>query len=158
MGGSQAAATAENILCDTSFVSVVQVKGPLEGWPAETRARLTAAILGISVVTLAELRDGHISADWGAARRADAEQLMAAYLWVPLDLAVIDECAQTRASCRAGGVTIPDNDLWIAATANVRRWPLVSCDKHFDLIPGVDHIHLDPPPKRHRTSPRRRAD
>jgi predicted nucleic acid-binding protein len=51
---------ADTILCDTSFVSVVQARGVLRTWPAQERDRLDAAVLAISVVTLAELRDGHI--------------------------------------------------------------------------------------------------
>lgn len=70
---------------------------------------------------------------------------MATYLWVPLDMAVVNECARLRAACRASGVVVPDNDIWIAATANTRGWPLASCDKHFERIPDVDHIFLDPP-------------
>jgi predicted nucleic acid-binding protein len=142
-----APSSAEPILCDTSFVSVVQVKGWLPTWPAAAHQRLSSAILGISVVTIAEVRDGHISANWGPSRRTAAEQLMAAYLWVPLDMAVVDECARLRAACRASGVVVPDNDIWIAATANTRGWPLASCDKHFERIPDVDHIFLDPPAK-----------
>ena len=145
--------SAKSILCDTSFVSVLQVKGWLATWPAETQQRLNSAILGISVITLAELRDGHISAKWGDARRTAAEQLIAAYLWVPLDMAVVNECARLRAACRASGVVLPDNDIWIAATANVRGWPLVSCDRHFERIPDVDHIFLDPLVSTARESP-----
>jgi predicted nucleic acid-binding protein len=145
MSASQARASRpESILCDTSFISVFQVKGWLPTWPAATRQRLTGAILSISVITLAEVRDGHIHANWGPARRTAAEQLMAAYLWVPLDMAVVNECARLRAACRASGVAVPDNDLWIAATANTRGWPLASCDKHFERVPDVDHIFLDP--------------
>lgn len=146
MAGPAAPATApETILCDTSFVSVVQARGVPLAWPANTRARLDAAVLAISVVTLAELRDGHIYANWGARRRSSAERLIAAYLWVPLDMAIVNECARLRAACRSSAVTVPDNDIWIAATANSRTWPLASCDKHFDSIPDVDHIRLDPP-------------
>ncbi|HEX5926554.1 MAG TPA: type II toxin-antitoxin system VapC family toxin [Baekduia sp.] len=148
--------SAEPILCDTSFISVVQVKGWLPTWPAETQQRLSSAILGISVITIAEVRDGHISASWGQARRTAAEQLMAAYLWVPLDMAVVNECARLRAACRTSGVVVPDNDIWIAATANTRGWPLVSCDKHFERIPEVDHIFLDPPARAPKSSPARR--
>jgi predicted nucleic acid-binding protein len=54
----------------------------------------------------------------------------------------VDECARLRAVCRSGGVTVPDNDIWIAATAISRGWTLVSCDEHFDAIPGVDHVRL----------------
>jgi predicted nucleic acid-binding protein len=138
----------ETILCDTSFVSVVQSavgQGSTQpGWPEETRSRLDGAVLAISVVSLAELRDGHIYADWGQGRRARAEGLIASYLWVPLDMATVNECARLRAACRSSGVVVPDNDIWIAAVANVRGWTLVSCDRHFDSIPDVDHLWLDP--------------
>lgn len=144
MTAPAAPAEAETILCDTSFVSVVQSAGPRSTWPADVRARLDAAVLAINVVTLAELRDGHIYANWGANRRQRAEQLIASYLLVPLDMATVNECARLRAVCRKSGVVVPDNDVWIAATANTRGWPLVSCDGHFDAIPDVDHIRLDP--------------
>ncbi len=138
-------AAPETILCDTSFVSVVQAHGVLPTWAADVRARLDEAILAINVITLAELRDGHIYAGWTPNRRARAEQLIASYLLVPLDMATVDECARLRAACRSRGVTAPDNDIWIAATANAREWPLVSCDRHFEAIPHVDHILLDAP-------------
>jgi predicted nucleic acid-binding protein len=138
----------ETILCDTSFVSVVQsavVRGGVQPrWPENARRRLDSAVLAISVVSLAELRDGHIYAGWGEARRARAEGLIASYLWVPLDVATVNECARLRAACRSSGVVVPDNDIWIAAAANVRGWTLVSCDRHFDSIPNVDHLWLDP--------------
>jgi predicted nucleic acid-binding protein len=134
---------AETILCDTTFVSAVQSGGVRPDWPAGTQTRLDAAVLAINVVTLAELRDGHIYARWGQRRRDHAERLIASYLLVPLDMATVNECARLRAESRRSGITVPDNDVWIAATANSRGWPLVSCDKHFDVIPDLDHIRLD---------------
>ena len=135
---------AETILCDTSFVSVVQSAGRNTGrmsaWPPAITDRVNTAILAISVITLAELRDGHIYAGWTAERRARVEQLIATYLLVPLDMATVDECARLRAACRHRGITVPDNDMWIAAMAITRGWPLVSCDAHFDTIPGVNHL------------------
>jgi predicted nucleic acid-binding protein len=141
-GAGVPVASPETVLCDTSFVSVVQSSGVLATWPAAVRARLDAAVLAISVVTLAELRDGHIYAGWGAGRRSRAEQLIASYLLVPLDMATVNECARLRAACRSSGVTVPDNDIWIAAVANSRGWALASCDKHFDAIPDVQHLRL----------------
>lgn len=144
-------AAPETILCDTSFVSVVQSAGEkasnaetIGAWPASTTSLLNAAILAISVITLAELRAGHIYANWGAPRRARAEGIIASYLLVPLDMAIVDRCSSLRATCRHAGVSVPDNDIWIAATAITRGWPLVSCDAHFDAIPDVDHLKLDP--------------
>src|SRR4051812_25636896 len=114
MSADPAATTTESILCDTSFVSVVQSAGhntrsarSAAAWPAASQARLNAAILAISVITLAELRDGHIYGNWGANRRAHAEGIIASYLLVPLDMAIVDECARLRAACRRGGVTVP---------------------------------------------------
>ena len=137
---------SETILCDTTFVSVVQSAGSnaktINAWPAGTRRRLDGALLASSVITLAELRDGHIYAGWGGPRRQRAEQLISSYLLIPLDMAIVDRCAELRAACRGGGVTVPDNDIWIVATAGTRGWPLVSCDAHFDLIPDCDHIRL----------------
>jgi predicted nucleic acid-binding protein len=151
MSGERAAAS-ETILCDTSFVSVVQSasRDPrsasgVEAWPATVKARLNAAILAISVITLGELRAGQIYANWGAARRAAAEALVATYLLVGLDMATVDCWAKLDATCRRTGIAAPDNDVWIAATAISRDWPLVSCDGHFDLIPGVDHVRLRRP-------------
>ena len=141
-------ATLDTILCDTSFVSVAQSSAhprnaaSIARWPQETKDRLNAAILAISVITLAELRDGHIYGNWGAERRARAERLIASYLLIPLDMATVDCCARLRAACRSNGVSVPDNDIWIAATAITREWPLVSCDGHFDSIPDVEHIKL----------------
>jgi predicted nucleic acid-binding protein len=136
---------SETILCDTSFVSVLQRGGSLSEWPTAVRDRLSNATLAMSVISLAELRDGHIYAGWGSARRARAEQLMASYLWVPLDMAIVDEWARMRADCRRRGVKVPHNDIWIAASATTRGWPLVSCDRDFDALAAVDHIRLDVP-------------
>jgi predicted nucleic acid-binding protein len=145
--GPAPGATPETILCDTTFVSVTQAAGPLlpATWPAAIVGRLETAILAINVITLAQLRDGHIYGKWGPARRARAERIIGSYLLVPLDMPVVDRLADLRATCRRTGVTVPDHDLWIAATAIERGWPLVSCDAHFDRIPGVDHIRLPIP-------------
>ena len=136
----------ESVLCDTSFVSIVQSAGRNEAiiaaWPEDVQQRLDHAILAISVITLAELRDGHIYGRWGEARRQRAEQLIGAYVLIPLDMTIVNRFAETRATCRSEGITVPDNDIWIAATAYTRGWPLVSCDGHFDLIPDCDHIRL----------------
>jgi predicted nucleic acid-binding protein len=150
MSAAQAAQPAhESILCDTSFVSVMQssahprFSASIASWPQAVKDRLSVAILAIGVVTLAELRDGHIYGRWGAERRNRAEKLIASYLLIPLDMPTVDCCARLRAACRSTGVTVPDNDIWIAATAITRGWPLVSCDRHFDAIPDLDHIKLD---------------
>lgn len=145
---------SETILCDTSFVSTLQRGSSLSEWPTAVRERLSNATLAMSVISLAELRAGHLHGGWGPARRSRAEQFMAAYLWVPLDMAIVDEWARMRADCRSRGVTVPHNDIWIAASAKTRGWPLISCDSDFDALP-VEHIRLDVPGR--RSSPTQRG-
>jgi len=140
----------ETILCDTSFVSVVQSAGSrhdvIGAWPATVTKRLNAAILAISVITIAELRSGHLQGGWGASRRARAQSYISTYVHVPLDMPVIDCFAEIRAALVARGVNLPHNDIWIAATAVARGIALASCDQDFDQIDGLDHLYLDPKP------------
>jgi len=96
---------------------------------------LGGAVLAISVVTLAELRDRHMSAAWQEKRRGEAERLIASHLLVALDMTIVDRCAEMRAACRSGGVRVSDGDIWFAATASTRGWAIASCDGDFNLIP-----------------------
>jgi len=120
-----------------------------EHWSTATLERIDAAILAISVMTLAEARYGYLKAGWGETRIAEEEGRLAAYLLVPLDPGVLDEWARLRAVCEAAAIAVPDNDLWIAATAAARRYPLVTCDrKHQGRIrdSAVQLIVLDVDP------------
>jgi predicted nucleic acid-binding protein len=69
---------------------------------------------------------------------------------LPLDSQIIDEWARLRAESAAIGLTIGDNDLWIAATASSYRAPLVTCDldqcRIEQLLPEVIYLPRDPPP------------
>jgi hypothetical protein len=71
------ASNAEEIVCDTSFVSVMQraarnetAKTAVNGWPQDIKERLDQAILGISVISLAELRSGYAANGWSEDRIA----------------------------------------------------------------------------------------
>ena len=63
---------------------------------------------------------------------------------IPIDESIVDRYAELHAWSLAGH-KLPHNDLWIAATALTRTFPLVSCDRHFNTIADyhpLDHIHL----------------
>jgi predicted nucleic acid-binding protein len=45
--------------------------------------------------------------------------------------------AHLRSVLRARGLLLPDNDLWIAATALVHDLTLVTRDRHFQRIPDL---------------------
>lgn len=125
----------EVLLCDTTFVSVQEAaeKNPeaTAHWPGDVLSRIDSAVLAVSVFTLAEIRAGRIAANWGQRRSERQERLLAAFVTVPLDEDILNEYATLHAWGSRGHRT-PHNDMWIAATAISRGFPLVSCDEHFE--------------------------
>jgi predicted nucleic acid-binding protein len=117
-----------------------------EHWPAATVERIAEAIPALSVITVAEQRAGWIYAKWGEAKREDAERRLRAYTWIPLDPGILDRWAQLDADCRRTGLTVDDNDKWVAATAIEHDLELVTCDKGQSELPGLNALYLPPDP------------
>jgi predicted nucleic acid-binding protein len=133
------------IICDTSFVSVVQLtpRHELEErWPADVLTRIDDAVLAITPFTVAEQRCGHLYAGWSEERRAQAERMLSPYLMVLITPPVIDCWAVLAADLKRRGKKPPQNDIWIGATAIARDCAAVSCDGHFNDFAGLEHIHL----------------
>jgi predicted nucleic acid-binding protein len=130
----------ETLICDTSFVGhFLRLKrwpDRYAHWNEDYIARIRAAVLAISIVTIAELRAGYIDAGWGSRRIAAAERRWAEFTPVLIDDPYLNAWAGLWSAAKARGVAISDNDLWIAATAAVRRQTLVTCDR--------DHVRLAP--------------
>lgn len=145
-------ARRETLICDTSFVGhFLRRKRRPERyvhWDDADVARIRAAILAISIVTIAELRAGYLGAGWGSRRIAETERQWSAYLPLLIDDPYLNVWARLWAATRERGVAIGDNDLWIAATATVRRQTLVTCDRdHVMLAPdlAIEVMFLPPP-------------
>ena len=54
--------------------------------------------------------------------------------------ATADHYAEIRLQLRRAGSPIPSNDTWIAALALQHSTPLLSRDKHFDAVDGIQRI------------------
>lgn len=145
------APSAERLLCDTSFVGWSAKRNVdserFAHWLPAITSRIDQAILAISVITLAEARFGYLRANWGASRIAREEARLASFLHVPLDSSILDEWARLRSLSERSGWNVADNDLWIAATASTRGYPLVTCDSDQARIsdPSLTVLHLPPP-------------
>ena len=143
---------SEIIICDTSVVRhLVQHRSEprrYARWGSVLLGRLNAAVLAISVVTVAESRAGFLIDRWGERRTREANHQLEWFVRLPVDASAQDEWARLRASARATGVAIGDNDLWIAATASTRRCALATCDKDHvriaEALP-VEVVYLRPP-------------
>jgi predicted nucleic acid-binding protein len=141
----------EVLICDTSFVGHYLRYGDsperYAHWESAI-ARLATATLAIRIVTLAEMRAGYADAGWGSRRVAAAERRCASLVPLLLDDPYLNAWARLWVAAKARGIAISDNDLWVAATASVRRKRLVTCDRdHVRIEPelGVEVLYLAPP-------------
>lgn len=51
--------------------------------------------------------------------------------------------AAIRHQLKRAGTPIPENDIWIAALAKQHQLPVLSNDKHFDLVKTIERIGWD---------------
>lgn len=122
-------------LLDTSAVIASEEGRRLkeEALPAETV---------ISIVTVAELRAGVLGApDVGTRDRrlATLERAFKAPVF-PIDHRVAETWAGMRAYLAASGGRVSVNDLWIAATAAANRMPVITQDRDFYALAGVNGL------------------
>lgn len=99
-----------------------------------------ATEVALPVIVLGEYRYG-ISASRG---RLHYERWLTEYV-TTLRVLDVDEgttlhYASVRGQLRTAGTPIPTNDAWIAALARQHAMPIVSRDRHFDLVPGAKRI------------------
>jgi len=98
----------------------------------------------ISVVTLAELRLGVLSAKTleTRARRLATLRLAETLDPLPIDDAVADAWATLVAQLREAGKKAYSNDSWIAATAIAEGLPVATQDSDYDEMPGLRVIKI----------------
>jgi predicted nucleic acid-binding protein len=138
----------ELIVADTTFMSVWRTSPSASSatrrWPEPTIRRIAAATLSISVVTVAELRAGHLNARWGPRRRRDEEIWLRQFELHGVDRSTAEAWAELKDATRRQGRTSSDNDLWIAATGLASGAPVLTCDA--DFLPmrstGLEVIYL----------------
>ena len=98
--------------------------------------------LGVSIVTIAELRAGVLAASDAVsrARRLDTLERTLELDPVPIDDAVARAWAELRVGLRDAGQRMGVNDSWIAATALALGIALVTQDVGIPVIAGLNVI------------------
>ena len=86
------------------------------------------ATLGVSVVTVAELRAGVLAAPDAMTRsqRLRTFEFVLGFDWLPVDGAVAEAWATLRVALRDAERRMGVNDAWIAATAMAHDLPVVT--------------------------------
>ena len=98
----------------------------------------------ISFQTYEEILFGVLINNWGHRRKEEIVQYIdAAYHVVESTLDMIRICAELRAESRRRGRGLNHPDAWIAATAVLLNCPLLSHDRDFGDLPGLEVIHCE---------------
>ena len=106
------------------------------------RAEALPEKAAISIITVAELRAGVLSApdiDSRNRRITTLERISRAAI-LAIDHGAAQMWAGMRAYLAASGKGVSVNDLWIAATAAASEIPVVTQDRDFDALSGVNGL------------------
>jgi predicted nucleic acid-binding protein len=123
------------VILDTNGLSALA-----EGEPALDSVLREAAQVALPVIVLGEYRYG-ISL---SRHRKHYEQWLAEYL-ASFRILDIDErttvtYSAVRTELKKAGTPIPSNDVWIAALCRQHSLPLLSRDRHFDVVAGITRL------------------
>lgn len=123
------------MILDTNALSAAA-----EREPAALEVVARAERLAVPVIVLGEYRLGIAQ----SRRRTDYEswlrEWIAAVTVLDIDEQTTHHYAAIGLELKRIGKPIPANDLWIAALCRQHALPLVSRDRHFDLVAGVRRI------------------
>lgn len=124
------------MILDTNALSAL-----VEGEAALEPVLEQANELAIPVIVLGEYRYG-ISY---SRHRTHYEHWLAEYLpkfhILELDERTTIPYTAVHSELKSAGTPIPSNDYWIAALCRQHAMPIVSRDRHFDLVPGIQRIN-----------------
>jgi tRNA(fMet)-specific endonuclease VapC len=123
------------LILDTNALSAIA-----EGELGATKAIARANQVAIPVIVLGEYRFGIAH----SRRKREYEGWLAETITFSRVLEVNEETANWYAGLRGqlkeAGTPIPSNDAWIAALCRQHSLPLLSRDRHFDLVKGLQRI------------------
>lgn len=100
----------------------------------------------VSAVSVGEIWRMAYRRGWGDARLASLAELVSEMLIIGLEPDVVTNYGRFGAHLDRSGKPIPQNDIWIAATAASKRAVLITMDSDFDhLHPHrIEREYIDP--------------
>lgn len=104
--------------------------------PVAEGRRADADEVGVNLIAIGEL---YLGAEFSAsaAERRKIDELLGSLTLVVDDVDTARAYARLKTDLRRRGTPIPDNDLWIAATAVRHGLTLATRDRHFEAVPGL---------------------
>ena len=96
--------------------------------------------VAIPVIVLGEYRYGIAQSRNRSAYANWLKGLLNDCLVLDINDPTTNHCAEITLELRRKGTPIPTNDIWIAALCRQHALPLLSRDRHFDLVAGNKRI------------------
>jgi tRNA(fMet)-specific endonuclease VapC len=108
--------------------------------PGAIRIISAANQLAIPVIVLGEYRHGIARSRLGAAYRKWLEEFLAVCRVLDVTNETSHHYATIHLELKEIGKPIPVNDIWIAALCRQHHLPLLSRDRHFDVVRGLKRV------------------
>jgi predicted nucleic acid-binding protein len=123
------------MILDTNAISALAAKDP-----ALNAKLANASCAAVTLISLGEYKFGLV----GSSFREDLENWLNAFLQKAELLLpnsrTLDHYARIRNELKTAGTPIPANDVWIASIVEQHKMPLLSRDRHFDRVRGIERI------------------
>jgi tRNA(fMet)-specific endonuclease VapC len=123
------------MILDTNGLSAI-AEGELRLEPILRKATQIA----VPVVVLGEYRYGIQQSRERQRYEHWLVEYLAKFRVLNVDEQTTTSYAAVRGELKRAGTPIPSNDVWIAALCRQYSLPVLSRDRHFDLVPGLRRI------------------
>ncbi len=125
----------DTVILDTNGLSAVA-----DGDAALEPILHQAAEIAIPVIVLGEYRYGIRQSRDRQRYEEWLTESLPNYRILDVDEATAASYATLRHELKKAGAPIPSNDVWIAALCRQHSFSLLSRDRHFDLVRGIERI------------------
>lgn len=123
------------MILDTNALSAIA-----EGEPGAVSLLARARLVAIPVIVLGEYRFGIARSRHKREFERWLEEMVSVSRVLLIDEETAEWYAALRGQLKEAGTPIPNNDAWIGALCRQHALPLLSRDRHFDLINGLQRL------------------
>ena len=123
------------MILDTNGLSALA-----EGEPALESVLRKATEVAIPVIVLGEYRYGISLSRYRKQYEQWLAQFLSTFRILDVDERTTVAYSSVRTELKKAGTPIPCNDVWIAALCRQHSQPLVSRDRHFDVVTGIARV------------------
>ena len=99
-----------------------------------------ASEISVPVIVMGELQYGAQKSSRTESNLALFANFLSSFTIIPVDENIAAMYGEVKEQLRKKGINIPENDVWIAATAKSRQCRLLTYDAHFKSVDGLEVV------------------